>query len=244
MDFELENVILNVQLSRVIPLINILIALIFKNFITPIDNSIAFLLHARFRNSEKLEVFTFGWKCIGQGLSTESGVMSSLKVLSVSNCNLNGTLPIQGLLSLDYQLLKDNNFEIPISFESFANHSKLKYVIPDDNSLVVQSSVKSWIPKFQLEALSLTNNCSEMPNFLHYQRNLRQLSLSKCNTGGNFPNWLLENNTRLEEIYLDGNAFTGTLQLSFLPNLKTFDISNNKIQGQLPPNIGSVFPNM
>ncbi|KAM3283256.1 hypothetical protein P3S67_026901 [Capsicum chacoense] len=225
-----------------------------------------------------------------------SGVMSSLKVLSVSNCNLNGTLPVQGLcdlkyleelslsfnnfhgnlppclgnltflrvidltqnqftgniassplsglLSLEYLLLKDNNFEIPISFESFANHSKLKYVIPDDNSLVVQTSVKSWIPKFQLEALSLTNNCSEMPNFLHYQRNLRHLSLSKCNMGGNFPNWLLENNTRLEEIYLDRNAFTGTLQLSFLPNLKTFDISNNKIQGQLPPNIGSIFPNM
>ncbi|PHT99700.1 hypothetical protein BC332_29488 [Capsicum chinense] len=150
---------------------------------------------------------------------------------------------VTGLLSLEYLLLKDNNFEIPISFESFANHSKLKYVIPDDNSFV-QSSVKSWIPKFQLEALSLTNNCSEMPNFLHYQRNLRQLSLSKCNMGGNFPNWLLENNTRLEEIYLDGNAFTGTLQLSFLPNLKTFDISNNKIQGQLPPNIGSIFPNM
>ncbi|MCD7456969.1 hypothetical protein HAX54_033736 [Datura stramonium] len=225
-----------------------------------------------------------------------SGVMSSLKVLSVSNCNLNGTLPIQGLcdlkyleelslgfnnfhgnlppclgnltllrvidlsqnqftgniassplsslLSLEYLLLKDNNFEIPISFESFANHSNLKYVIPDDNSLVVQTSVTSWIPKFQLEALSLTNNCSEMPNFLHYQHNLRQLSLSKCNMGGNFPNWLLENNPRLEELYLDGNAFTGTLQLSFLPNLKTFDISNNKIQGQLPPNMGFVFPNI
>ncbi|CAN4126833.1 unnamed protein product [Withania somnifera] len=224
------------------------------------------------------------------------GVMSSLKVLSVSTCNLNGTLPIQGLcdlkyleelslslnnfhgnlppclgnltllriidltqnqftgnitssplsslLSLEYLLLKNNNFEIPISFESFANHSKLKYVVPDYNSLVVQTSIKSWIPKFQLEVLSLTNNCSEMPNFLHYQHNLRQLSISKCNMGGNFPNWLLENNSRLEEIYLDENAFTGTLQLSFLPNLKTFDISNNKIQGQLPPNIGSLFPNM
>ncbi|PHT27752.1 hypothetical protein CQW23_32653 [Capsicum baccatum] len=208
---------------------------------------------------------------LGKDFLQSSGVKSSLKVLSVSNCNQNGTLPIQGLcdlkyleelslsfnnfhgnlpsclgnltllrvidltqnqftrniassplaglLSLDYLLLKDNNFKIPISFESFANQSKLKYVIPDDNSLVVQSSVKSWIPKFQLEALSLTNNCSEMPNFLHYQRNLRQLSLSKCNMGGNFPNWLLENNTRLEEIYLDGNSFTGTLQLSFLPNL-------------------------
>ncbi|PHT64701.1 hypothetical protein T459_29126 [Capsicum annuum] len=169
--------------------------------------------------------------------------MTRLSILRAFTRKLTASSPLSGLLSLEYLLLKDNNFEIPISFESFANHSKLKYVIPDDNSFV-QSSVKSWIPKFQLEALSLTNNCSEMPNFLHYQRNLRQLSLSKCNMGGNFPNWLLENNTRLEEIYLDGNAFTGTLQLSFLPNLKTFDISNNKIQGQLPPNIGSIFPNM
>ncbi|KAF3669497.1 hypothetical protein FXO38_07294 [Capsicum annuum] len=169
--------------------------------------------------------------------------MTRLSILRAFTRKLTASSPLSGLLSLEYLLLKDNNFEIPISFESFANHSKLKYVIPDDNSFV-QSSVKSWIPKFQLEALSLTNNCSEMPNFLHYQRNLRQLSLSECNMGGNFPNWLLENNTRLEEIYLDGNAFTGTLQLSFLPNLKTFDISNNKIQGQLPPNIGSIFPNM
>ncbi|KAM3327873.1 hypothetical protein P3S68_033335 [Capsicum galapagoense] len=175
------------------------------------------------------------------------GNLTFLRVIDLTQNQFTGNIassPLSGLLSLEYLLLKDNNFEIPISFESFANHSKLKYVIPDDNSLVVQTSVKSWIPKFQLEALSLTNNCSDMPNFLHYQRNLRQLSLSECNMGGNFPNWLLENNTRLEEIYLDGNAFTGTLQLSFLPNLKTFDISNNKIQGQLPPNIGSIFPNM
>ncbi|XP_070031474.1 cuscuta receptor 1-like isoform X2 [Nicotiana tomentosiformis] len=226
-----------------------------------------------------------------------SGVMPSLKVLSVSNCGLNGTLPIPGLcnlkyleelslsfnnfhgnlppclgnltllrvidltqnqftgniassplsslLSLEYLLLKNNNFEIPISFESFANHSNLKYVIPDGNSLVVKTSTRNWIPKFQLEALSLTKNCSVIPNFLHYQHQLRQLSLSDCNIGGNFPNWLLENNPRLEEVYLDGNAFTGSLhELSFLPNMKFFDISRNKIQGQLPPNISSIFPNI
>ncbi|KAG5574190.1 hypothetical protein H5410_054324 [Solanum commersonii] len=83
-----------------------------------------------------------------------------------------------------------------------------------------------------------------MPNFLHSQHHLRLLRLSKCNIGGDFPNWLLENNPKLGEVYLDGNAFTGSLQLPLLPNLKAFDISNNKIRGQLPANIGSIFPNL
>ncbi|XP_033508641.1 cuscuta receptor 1-like [Nicotiana tomentosiformis] len=222
--------------------------------------------------------------------------MSSLKVLSVAQCNLNGTLPRQGLcdlkyleevslsrnnfigrlppclgnltflrvldlsqnqfignialsplsslLSLEYLLLANNNFEIPISFESFANHSNLKFVIADYNSVIVQTSSKlSWIPKFQLEAFSISN-CSKMPSFLHYQHDLRLLRLSQSNIGGNFPNWLLENNSRLGEVYLGGNAFTGSLQFPFIPNLEAFDISNNKIQGQVPPNIGSIFPNL
>ncbi|TMW93773.1 hypothetical protein EJD97_011181 [Solanum chilense] len=224
-----------------------------------------------------------------------SGVMSSLKVLSVAQCNLNGTLPLQGLcdlkyleelslsrnsftgklpaclrnltflrvidltqnqftgnialsplsslLSLEYLLIANNKFEVPISFESFANHSKLKFVIANYNSVIVQTTSKIWIPKFQLEALSLFNS-SQMPNFLHSQHHLRLIRLSKCNIGGDFPNWLLENNPKLGEVYLDGNAFTGSLQLPFLPNLKAFDISNNKIRGQLPPNIGSIFPNL
>ncbi|KAM3283261.1 hypothetical protein P3S67_026906 [Capsicum chacoense] len=210
-----------------------------------------------------------------------SGVMSSLKVLSVAQCDLNGTLPLQGnrfsgklppclgnltflrvidltdnqftgniassplssILSLEYLLIANNNFEIPISFESFANHSKLKFVSASENSVMVQTTSKSWIPKFQLEDLTLSN-CSQIPSFLHYQHHLRLLGLLKCNIGGDFPNWLLQNNSRLGEVYLDGNAFTGSLRLPFLPNLKALDISNNKIQGELPSNIGSIFPKL
>ncbi|XP_016499270.1 cuscuta receptor 1-like isoform X2 [Nicotiana tabacum] len=242
-----------------------------------------------------IEYLLLDGNTLDENFLRSSGVMSSLKVLSVANCMLNGILPLQGLcdlkyleelslsgnsftgklptclgnltflrvfdltinqftgniassplsslLSLEYLLLANNNFEIPISFESFANHSKLKFVTADYNSVIVQTSSKSWIPKFQLEVLSL-NNCSQMPSFLHYQRRLRLLRLSKCNIGGNFPNWLLENNPRLADVLLDGNAFTGSLELPLLPDLKAFDISNNKIQGQLPPNIGSIFPNL
>ncbi|CAN4114788.1 unnamed protein product [Withania somnifera] len=242
-----------------------------------------------------IEYLLLDGNTLDENFLRSSGVMSSLKVLSVAQCNLNGTLPLQGLcdlkyleelslsrnsfigklptclgnltflrvidltqnqftgniasspvsslLSLEYLLIANNNFEIPISFETFANHSKLKFFIADFNSVIVKTTNKSWIPKFQLEALSLFN-CSQMPNFLYYQHHLRLLSLSKCNIGGDFPNWLLTNNSRLGEVYLDGNAFTGSLQLSFLPNLKALDISNNKIRGQLPPNIGSIFPNL
>ncbi|XP_059309465.1 cuscuta receptor 1-like [Lycium ferocissimum] len=242
-----------------------------------------------------IEYLLLDGNTLDENFLRSSGVMSSLKVLSVAGCNLNGTLPLQGLcdlkyleeqslsgnsftrklptclgnltylrvidltqnqftgniassplsslLSLEYLLLANNNFEIPISFESFANHSKLKFVFADQNSVIGQTSSKSWIPKFHLEALSLSN-CSQMPSFLHYQHHLRLLHLSKCNIGGDFPNWLLENNSRLGEVYLDGNAFAGSLQLPFLPNLKAFDISNNKIRGKLSPDIGSIFPNL
>ncbi|KAM3327885.1 receptor-like protein 15 [Capsicum galapagoense] len=242
-----------------------------------------------------IEYLLLDGNTLDENFLRSSGVMSSLKVLSVAECNLNGTLPLQGLcelkyleelslsrnsfigtfptclgnltylrvidltqnqftgnlassplsslFSLEYLLIANNNFEIPISFESFANHSKLKFVIADYNSVIVHTTSKSWIPKFQLEALSLFN-CSQMPNFLHYQHRLRLLRLSRCNIGGDFPNWLLENNSRLGEVYLDGNAFAGSLQLPFLPNLKALDISNNKIRGPLPPNIGSIFPNL
>ncbi|PHT99692.1 hypothetical protein BC332_29480 [Capsicum chinense] len=79
---------------------------------------------------------------------------------------------------------------------------------------------------------------------LDIKHHLRLLGLLKCNIGGDFPNWLLQNNFRLGEVYLDGNAFTGSLRLPFLPNLKALDISNNKIQGELPSNIGSIFPKL
>ncbi|XP_059309499.1 cuscuta receptor 1-like [Lycium ferocissimum] len=170
--------------------------------------------------------------------------LTFLRVIDLTDNRFTGNIassPLSSLLSLEYLLLANNNFEIP--FESFANHSKLKLVDADNNSVIVQTSSKSWIPKFQLEALSLIN-CSQMPSFLHYQHHLRFLRLSKCNISGDFPNWLLENNSKLGEVYLDGNAFTGSLQLPFLPSLKSFDISNNKIQGKLPPNIGSIFPNL
>ncbi|PHT27544.1 hypothetical protein CQW23_32861 [Capsicum baccatum] len=174
------------------------------------------------------------------------GNLTFLRVIDLTDNQFTGNIAsstLSSLLSLEYLLLAYNNVEIPISFESFANHSKLKFVTAENNSVILQTNSISWIPKFQLEALTLSN-CSQIPSFLHYQLHLRLLGLSRCNIGGDFPNWLLQNNSRLGEVYLDGNEFTGSLQLPFLPNLEALDISNNKIQGELPSNIGSIFPKL
>ncbi|PHT26052.1 hypothetical protein CQW23_34330 [Capsicum baccatum] len=194
-----------------------------------------------------LRTISLSRNCFIETLPTCLENLTYLRVIDLTQNQFTGNIassPFSSLFSLEYLLIANNNFEIPISFESFANHSKLKFVIADYNSVIVHTTSKSWIPKFQLEALSLFNCAEMLPNFLHYQHHLRLLRLSRCNIGGDFPNWLMENNSRLGEVYLDGNAFAGSLQLRFLPKLKALDISNNKIRGQLPPTIGSILPNL
>ncbi|KAJ1429147.1 Leucine-rich repeat [Sesbania bispinosa] len=74
------------------------------------------------------------------------------------------------------------------------------------------------------------------------QHELRLIDLSHNKLGGDFPSWLLQNNTKLETLYLMNNSFTGTLQLpTFKHGLLDLQISNNKIGGQLPENIGEIF---
>ncbi|KAF3623468.1 putative rhamnogalacturonate lyase-like [Capsicum annuum] len=235
------------------------------------------------------------------------GVMSSLKVLSVAQCDLNGTLPLQGLcdlkyleelclngnrfsgklppclgnltflrvidltdnqftgniassplsslLSLEYLLIANNNFEIPISFESFANHSKLKFVSASENSVIVQTTSKSWIPKFQLEALTLSN-CSQIPSFLHYQhhfetswsiemqhwvsfadmKNLEALDLSYNKLKGELPIGLARKGSKLYFLRLSNNLLDGEIfpALADINNLEYLYLDGNNFSGPIP----------
>ncbi|XP_055828975.1 receptor-like protein 15 [Solanum dulcamara] len=158
-------------------------------------------------------------------LDLSSNFLNDESVHSALDINTSSTT----LKKLD---IRNNRFQSFMPNEDLGTLRNLKYLLLDGNALDKNFLQSSGVMS-SLKVLSLSN-C-----------NLNgTLPIQECSMGGNFPNWLLENNPRLEELYLDGNAFTGTLRFSFLPNLKTFDISNNKIQGQLPPNIGSVLPNM
>ncbi|KAH7859575.1 hypothetical protein Vadar_002766 [Vaccinium darrowii] len=239
-----------------------------------------------------------------QSMRSSSGVLASLKILTMSNCSLRGTIPTQGfwcalrnlqeldlsgnkiegflppclenstylrvldlsdnkltgniassplvtLTSLVYLSLSSNRFVVPVSFRSFANHSKLKVVLCDDNIFIAENELTAWAPKFQLNIFSLSNGTKDtysiaFPSFLYGQYDLRVVKISNNKLSGTFPTWLLENNARLEGLYLANNSLVGPLKFPSRPHLSlsAIDISNNKIGGQIPPNISSIFPNL
>ncbi|MFQ6658751.1 hypothetical protein Gotur_027878, partial [Gossypium turneri] len=63
-----------------------------------------------------------------------------------------------------------------------------------------------------------------------------ELSFYTSVPNGIVPTWLLENNTKLEVLFLRGNSFTGPVSLppTLNINLSSLDISQNILQGNIP----------
>ena len=193
------------------------------------------------------------------------GRLTSLRFLNISKNQFGGNIPsfvIASLTSLDYIDLSYNHFEGLFSFSLLANHSKLKvvrfkgenYRVEDDNKfvsesnkLVIETENPSWEPSFQLKVLllpncNLNNFSSNIPKFLFYQRELELVDISHNRLKGSFPNWLIENNTRLQLLNLRDNYFGGPFNLptDHYKNLSWLDFSYNNFDGQLQENIGKI----
>ncbi|KAJ4839813.1 hypothetical protein Tsubulata_027069 [Turnera subulata] len=246
-----------------------------------------------FYNLTNLEELFLDATYVPRSILLNIGALSSLKILSLSGCNLNGTLPdlylsynglvgslpscmrnlttllvmdlssneftgniasspLIDLLSLQYLSFSSNQFRVPTSFSSFSNHSNLKLISCDNNELIPEPDLQTSAPVFQLNFFSMSNcttsetRKAEYPHFLYFQYDLRLLDLSDNNFGGQFPSWLVQNNTRLKRLYLKNNALEGPLQLHDpVSNLSTFDISSNYIYGhQTLKTICSFFPHL
>ncbi|MFQ6628093.1 hypothetical protein Gotur_006859, partial [Gossypium turneri] len=166
--------------------------------------------------------------------------LENLEVLDVSGNALEGMLPhcFSNLTALRVLDISRNHFQIPLSFAPFANLSNLKALLSNENKVVTEPSFYTSIPKFQLEVISLSKSITsqqlsrKLPTFLYYQYDLRYVDLSLNNFSGTVPTWLLENNTKLEDLILKGNSFTGPLSFSsaLISNVSSIDISENKIQ--------------
>ncbi|XP_022722213.1 probable LRR receptor-like serine/threonine-protein kinase At4g36180 [Durio zibethinus] len=180
------------------------------------------------------------------------GNLTSLLELDISNNQFTGNLtPLANLSSLRFVSLLRNRLQISMPFLSLANLPNLKFLLADENKIVMEpNSFHTSIPKFQLNIISLSECITDIglslqpPKFLYYQYDLRYVDLSHNNFSGTVPLWLLENNTKLENLFLLGNSFTGPLLLPHLfhPNvflltyLKTnyktnIDLSNNSFNG-------------
>ncbi|PWA62975.1 receptor like protein 1 [Artemisia annua] len=178
--------------------------------------------------------------------------LSSLKVFEISSNHFTGIIPqfvIANMTSLEYINLCHNKFEGLLSFSSLANLRNLvvvEFKSNNDKFEVDTEEPLGWMPMFQLQVLVLSNSNVNMhkgnvvPSFLLHQHELQVLDLSHNSLQGHTPNWLVENNTMLQSLYLRNNSFGGSIRM---PSYRDFqlaylDMSDNEIMGSIPGNIG------
>jgi Leucine-rich repeat (LRR) protein len=165
--------------------------------------------------------------------------------------DLNGFLPLclANLTSLQQLDLSSNHLKIPMSLSPLYNLSKLKYFDGSDNEIYTEEDDHNLSPKFQLESISLSSHgqgAGAFPKFLYHQFSLQSLALTNIQIKGEFPNWLIENNTYLHDLSLENCSLLGPFLLpkNSHVNLSFLSISMNYFQGKIPSEIGARLPGL
>jgi len=169
----------------------------------------------------------------------------------MSDDDLSGLLPpcLANLTSLQQLNLSSNHLKIPMSLSPLYNLSRLKYFYGSGNEIFTEEDDYNLSPKFQLESLSLSSRgqaVGAFPKFLYHQVNLQYVDLTNIQIKGEFPNWLIENNTYLQELYLENCSLSGPFLLPKNSHvmLSFLSISKNHFQGQIPSEIGAYLPRL
>ncbi|XP_039165931.1 receptor-like protein 15 [Eucalyptus grandis] len=204
-------------------------------------------------NLVKLEELDLSNNGITGGLPACWRNMTSIRVLFLEDNEFTDNVassPLTSLTSLELLSISGNYFDIPSSLSPLANYSRLKVLLLDDNKLTTDSKVASSILRFQLKDFSMSNSLSKgfkvtSLGFLNHQYDLRTIDLSSNDIAGPFPAWLLENNTKLENLLMANNLFaTLEVPLMTLRNLSVMDMSNNGMRGELTTEFCLNVPNL
>ncbi|XP_024013438.1 leucine-rich repeat receptor protein kinase EMS1 isoform X2 [Eutrema salsugineum] len=180
--------------------------------------------------------------------------LRKLKALDLSDNEFSGSMDLQGIcklknmqeLDLSYNKLVDNDFEGFFSFGWLVKLSELKVLKlgSKSNSFQVDSK-SSWKPKFRLNVIVLRScNLEIVPRFLLQQKGLNYVDLSDNKISGNFPCWLLANNTELEVLLLKNNILTSFQLPESAHDLVALDVSVNEFNHMFPENIGLILPHL
>ncbi|KAL5732568.1 hypothetical protein ACOSP7_031924 [Xanthoceras sorbifolium] len=130
------------------------------------------------------------------------------------------------------------------------NFTNLEELWLDDSSLHISllhsiaavTSLQTW----SMGSCQVNTYGGKLAEFLYSQRDLQYVDLSHNNLTGEFPNWLLKNNTKLEYLDLTNNSLERSFQLPIHPhlNLNVLYISNNLFHGLIPKEIGGHLPSL
>ncbi|KAJ9162627.1 hypothetical protein P3X46_022386 [Hevea brasiliensis] len=177
--------------------------------------------------------------------------LTSLQLLDLSSNHFIGNIslsPLGTLTSMHTLHLSRNLFQIPISLLPFFNLSKLKHLDCYENEIYADIDVPTLTPKFQLRTLALSGqgDGGVFPKFFYYQHELEYVDMSNIKMKGEFPHWLIRNNTKLYALYLHNSSLSGPLQLPIHSHVyfSDLDISDNHFNGSIPTEIGVCFPSL
>ncbi|XP_073262396.1 cuscuta receptor 1-like isoform X2 [Populus alba] len=194
------------------------------------------------------------WGCNLNGqIPTTQGLcdLNHLQELDMSDNDLSGFLPscLANMTSLQLLDLSSNHLKIPMSLSPLYNLSKLKSFYSSGNEIFAEEDDHNMSPKFQLESLYLRGHGQDagpLPKFFYHQFSLQSLVLENIQMKGEFPNWLIENNTYLHQLYLENCSLSGPFLLpkNSHVNLSFLSISMNHFQGQIPSEIGYHLPGL
>ncbi|XP_057989006.1 cuscuta receptor 1-like [Hevea brasiliensis] len=177
--------------------------------------------------------------------------LTSLQLLDLSSNHFIGNIslsPLGTLTSMHTLDLSSNLFQIPISLLPFFNLSKLKHLDCHENEIYADIDVPTLTPKFQLRTLYLSGqgDGGVFPKFFYYQHKLEYVDMGNIKMKGEFPHWLIRNNTKLHTLYLPNCSLSGPLQLPIHSHVhfSDLDISDNYFNGSIPTEIGVCFPSL
>ncbi|XP_060211687.1 receptor-like protein EIX2 [Lycium barbarum] len=165
-------------------------------------------------NLTHLQILELSWNQISGPLPNLK-TFSALRELRLNNNQFKGILPqsVGQLSKLESLSVNSNFLEGSITESHLSNLSNLKELELSYNSFSFQLG-PNWIPPFELDIISLSR-CEmghHFPQWLRTQKTYSHLDISFVGISGVAPNWFWD----------------------LSPEISYFNISNNKISGEIP----------